>query len=95
MSDIERRFHEHWLGLVQPAEGLVVSIPVLVDAQCAEKLSREAHETFLEEVVDEAGSLRVTDLAHLLESVLDLPPSRFDEGDALPKELSLFVPEGG
>jgi hypothetical protein len=30
----EARFHQEWLGLIQPSEGLVVSIPVLVDAQC-------------------------------------------------------------
>ena len=37
MSDIEKRFHETWLGMVQPIDGLVVSIPVLVDAQCMER----------------------------------------------------------
>jgi hypothetical protein len=35
MSDADRRFHETWLGMVQPIEGLVVSLPVLLDAQCA------------------------------------------------------------
>jgi hypothetical protein len=34
MSDVEAKFHEAWLGMVQPIEGLVVSVPVLVDAQC-------------------------------------------------------------
>ena len=37
MSDIDRTFHETWLGMVQPIDGLVVSIPVLVDAQCMER----------------------------------------------------------
>ena len=32
--DPESRFHAEWLGLVQPVEGLVVSVPVLADAQC-------------------------------------------------------------
>ena len=27
--DLEARFHETWLGMVQPVEGLVVSIPVM------------------------------------------------------------------
>jgi hypothetical protein len=35
-TDIERRFHEEWLGMVQP-EGLVVSIPALLDAQCMQR----------------------------------------------------------
>jgi len=34
MTDLEQRFHETWLGMVQPIEGLVVSVPVLVEAQC-------------------------------------------------------------
>ena len=37
MSDVDRYFHETWLGMVQPVDGLVVSIPVLVDAQCMER----------------------------------------------------------
>ena len=37
MSDADRYFHEVWLGMVQPVDGLVVSIPVLVDAQCMER----------------------------------------------------------
>jgi hypothetical protein len=33
--DADRFFHETWLGLVQPIEGLVFSVPVLADAQIA------------------------------------------------------------
>jgi hypothetical protein len=33
MATPERLFHETWLGMVQPAEGLVVSPPVLERAQ--------------------------------------------------------------
>lgn len=43
MSDAETRYHEHWLGLTQPHEGLLVSVPVLVDAQCVTKLAPETH----------------------------------------------------
>jgi hypothetical protein len=35
--DLHARFHETWLGMVQPVDGLVVSIPVLVEAQCMER----------------------------------------------------------
>jgi hypothetical protein len=42
VSSIDERFHEEWLGLVQPVDGLVVSIPVLVEAQC---MSRQPAET--------------------------------------------------
>ena len=33
MSDLETRFHETWLGMVQPIEGPVVSVPVLAEAK--------------------------------------------------------------
>ena len=33
MSDIDTRYHETWIGLAQPSEGLVVSVPVLVEAE--------------------------------------------------------------
>jgi hypothetical protein len=45
-NDLHTRFHEAWLGLVQPVEGLVVSVPVLVEAQCMERHGPELQETF-------------------------------------------------
>ncbi|MCP4663262.1 MAG: hypothetical protein GY856_48335, partial [bacterium] len=48
MSDAATRFHEDWLGRVQPLEGLVVSIPILVDAQCDVRRSAEFHRRFVE-----------------------------------------------
>ena len=60
MSDADKRFHEQWIGMVQPSEGLVVSLPVLVDAQCAEKQPRELHQAFLACLEEDAtGRLRV------------------------------------
>ena len=35
--DAHTQFHETWLGMVQPVEGLVVSIPVLVEAQTMDR----------------------------------------------------------
>lgn len=92
MSDQEKRFHEQWLGMVQPAEGLVVSVPVLVDAQCMEKLPRELHVRFLEHLVEDERGQRVADLRGLLADVLELGADRFDEEP--PREVSLYVPEG-
>ena len=43
-----RYFHETWLGMVQPTEGLVVSIPALLEADCFEKRLVEDHRAFLE-----------------------------------------------
>jgi N-6 DNA Methylase len=95
MSDADKRFHEQWLGMAQPTEGLVVSLPVLVEAQCMEKLPREVHVRFLEELVQDADErLRIGSLRSVLTRVLELGPERFDDEDALPKELQLYVPEG-
>lgn len=42
--DAHSQFHEAWLGMVQPTEGLVVSVPVLVEAQCMERHGPELQE---------------------------------------------------
>ncbi|HEX9619384.1 MAG TPA: DNA methyltransferase, partial [Polyangiaceae bacterium] len=94
MTDADRHFHEQWLGMAQPSEGLVVSLPVLVDAQCVEKLPREAHVRFLVELVEDGETQRIASLPGVLEHVLELAAERFDERDAIQKEVSLYVPEG-
>lgn len=94
MSDADRRFHDQWLGMVQPSEGLLVSLPVLIDAQCAEKLPRDAHVRFLEQLAEDEGRYRLRELSPLLGGVLDLGHDRFDDQNAIPKEVSLYVPEG-
>jgi len=33
MSDADNGFHEQRLGMAKPSEGLVVSVPVLVDVE--------------------------------------------------------------
>ena len=35
MRDRDIEFHKKWIGLAQPMEGLVFSVPVLADAQIA------------------------------------------------------------
>ena len=44
--DLHTRFHEAWLGMVQPVDGLVVSIPVLDKAQCMERHGPELQQRF-------------------------------------------------
>jgi hypothetical protein len=97
----DHHFHETWLGMVQP-DGLVVSVPVLVDAQCARRLPLEVHRHFLELCPPLDPRHRgpgdppraIADLAAFLADLLDLTPDLYDIGDALPDELSLWVPEG-
>jgi hypothetical protein len=100
MSDLERRFHETWLGMVQPVDGLVVSIPVLVDAQCMERQTPEVQRKLLELCPatreGEAGpeGFRIVALGRVFSELLGFGAELFDRGDALPEALSLYVPEG-
>src|SRR5688572_25818135 len=101
MGTPERAFHETWLGMVQPAEGLVVSPPVLERAQCVGRRPK-AVQSLLDELCTPEKSekpgkkepARVQSLPELLERLLGLSRDLFDEGAALPASLSLYVPEG-
>ena len=100
MSDVDRKFHETWLGMVQPVDGLVVSIPVLVDAQCAERQPPHVQQTLLSlcpptrkgEVGAEGYA--ISDISKFLSELLGYSPDAFESGDAIPEALSLYVPEG-
>lgn len=100
MSDVDRYFHEVWLGMVQPVDGLVVSIPVLVDAQCMERQPPNVQQKLLElcpstrEGEGGAEGFAIADLGRFFSEFLGLGPELFDVGDALPEPLSLYVPEG-
>lgn len=100
MSDVDRRFHETWLGLVQPVDGLVVSIPVLIDAQCAERQTPHVQAKLVElcpptrqgETGPEGHT--IASLTRLFSELLGYAEDAFDRQDALPEALSLYVPEG-
>jgi hypothetical protein len=98
MSDVEIDFHKTWLGFVQPVEGLVFSIPVLVDAGCMERkpvvLQQRLRELAPLVGEDPGAARQFADLDRLLTEILDLTPDLFDRGDAIPADLSLYVPEG-
>ena len=95
MTDPATRFHETWLGMVQPSEGLVVSVPVLLDAQCMEKQDRSVQEALLACTDRDAeGRAYVPNLPQLLQQVLGLTPDLFDTPESQPKPLRLYVPEG-
>jgi hypothetical protein len=105
MSEIERRFHEEWLGMVQPTDGLVVSIPVLVDKQCMMRNGPALQQVLREQcprrptAYDKDWVAAIADLPAFLAAVLELQPESFDgradgAGAELPEALSLWVPEG-
>jgi hypothetical protein len=98
MSDVEIDFHKTWLGFVQPVEGLVFSIPVLVDAGCMERkpvaLQQRLRELAQPVSPDPGAARQFHDLDQLLAEILGLTPDLFDRGESLPADLSLYVPEG-
>ncbi len=90
MSDVERRFHELWLGMAQPYEGLVVSVPVLVDAGVLHRHPPDEQARLVSFVGEEAPC--ITDHARFFREYLGYPADAFDT--QLPEELKLDVVEG-
>lgn len=105
MSQAERKYHESWMGMVQPIDGLVFSVPVLVDAQVMDRTGSIERQERLLAVCDEGEGDADDDegrlflgVEGLLFDVLGYRASDFDrageDGKGLPEELSLWVPEG-
>lgn len=102
VNNAARFFHETWLGMVQPTEGLVVSIPALLEADASERLSADEHRVFTQLLVQgDDGKPRLADLRGFLSECLAWGDADgggqggdFEDGQALPPELSLFVSEG-
>jgi len=97
MSDVEREFHETWLGMVQPIDGLVVSVPVLVEAQCMQRQPPATQQRLVElcpPISKKDTTREIRDLGQFLTEILGLTPDLWDSGDAIPDDLSLYVPEG-
>lgn len=88
MTDVERRYHEAWLGLAQPIEGLVVSLPVLLDAQCMQRLPLSEQQRF--KALLEGGELR--DVTRFLSETLGYTEGLWTR--EVPSGLGLDVVEG-
>jgi Eco57I restriction-modification methylase/MmeI, target recognition domain len=96
-KDRDTRFHEEWLGLAQPIEGLVFSVPVLADAQIAPEIRSELSALFDSHLTDgENGSPRLRSTPQFFREFLgfDQPGMLVPRGE-LPKELSFYAQEGG
>lgn len=92
--DADRIFHETWLGLAQPIEGLVFSVPVLAEAQIAPAARPEITTQIraqCEQLPSESLALR--SVRRFFESFLgyDMPASLI-ERDLLP---TFYAPESG
>jgi hypothetical protein len=96
--------------MVQPIEGLVVSVPVLVDSQCLHRHPPTFQKEFLSllEPIDEKRpttkavkaddekviNQRYADLETFLEKALGWTKDLYDSQSNLAPDLSLYVPEG-
>jgi hypothetical protein len=98
MSDAARAFHREWLGMAQPIEGLVLSIPALIEADCFSRQPAEKHREFVALLRELPG----TDAASP-ERSLSQPREFFRHTlgwdhagytEELPEGLSLYIPEG-
>ncbi|MBZ4372049.1 type IIL restriction-modification enzyme MmeI [Corallococcus sp. AS-1-6] len=89
-GDVERRYHQTWMGMAQPIEGLVVSIPVLEDAQCMQRLPVSAQSRFI--LLAGRESPRVTDVPRFLREVLGFSDDDFVT--EFPEDLRLDIAEG-
>ncbi len=94
--DADRIFHETWLGLAQPIEGLVFSVPVLADAQIAPAARPEITAQVraqLAELASElpSGALALQSVRRFFEAFLGYDaPGMLVARDALP---SFYAPE--
>lgn len=63
-NDAERRFHEHWLGLVSPPKASSSRIPVLVEpSACSARVAKSKRCTISEAQASELGQIRPIDCA--------------------------------
>jgi hypothetical protein len=96
VKDRDVRFHEQWLGLAQPIEGLVFSVPVLADAQIASEVPPELSSLFEARLLDATDPPRLRGLEPFLRDFLGYDqPGMLVRREALPSEIAFYAPEGG
>ncbi len=96
-TDAQVRFHQEWLGLAQPYEGLVFSVPVLADAQITPQVGADLTTRFRRALVQPEGeeSGHIGALPAFFAEFLEYS----QEGalilrDELPQELHFYAQEG-
>ena len=94
--DAQERFHWEWLGMAQPVEGLVFSVPVLADAQITPEYKPSTTREFIEALgaSDDEDAIGVRDLEGFLERYLKFDASMRIARDALPESLHFYAEEG-
>lgn len=95
MKDRDVLFHEKWLGLAQPIDGLVFSVPVLADAQIAPEIPVELSTLFATHV-DTTGAPRIRSVERFFREFLGYDQKgMLVPRNELPAELSFYATEGG
>lgn len=92
----ERRFHQEWLGYVQPV-GLVVAPAALVNAGVYPDVRAAARQVTLDTlaVSDDAGERTIDDFVRLARELFEWQPGDLVPADELPGVLSIPLPEYG
>jgi hypothetical protein len=95
-NDAQTRFHEEWLGLAQPYEGLVFSVPALSDAQIVPQVTADLTTRFRRTLVLPAGdgAGRFGDLATFFETFLGFSSRALVRRADLPDAYSFYAQEG-
>lgn len=95
MRDADIEFHKEWLGLAQPVEGLVFSVPVLADAQITPKVRPTLTAELQAHLQDTDHGLALRDVRSFFTGFLGY--SRLGmliARDDLPSAISFYAPEG-
>jgi hypothetical protein len=95
VKDRDLLFHKQWLGLAQPIEGLVFSLPVLADAQIAPDVRAELSAAFADHLAPQETP-RIQSVERFFREFLGYSePGMLVPRAELPGELSFYAPEGG
>ncbi|MCA9677592.1 MAG: hypothetical protein KC464_21395 [Myxococcales bacterium] len=94
--DPMERFHDEWLGMVQPIDGLVVSKPALIEAQVARPDDRTLRDRYLAHLTTaDPAHAAIASLPGFCADLLGLGPDRWLEADALGDGFRLAIPDTG
>jgi MmeI, target recognition domain/Eco57I restriction-modification methylase len=95
VRDADEKFHKEWLGLAQPIEGLVFSIPALADAQIAPRVRPSITAEFEEQLEETNRGPAVRDVRAFFEQFLGYArPGMLIAREELPDSLSFQAQEG-
>ncbi|WP_437718196.1 DNA methyltransferase [Sorangium sp. So ce448] len=94
MNDRDVLFHKKWLGLAQPIEGLVFSVPALADAQIAPEERPELSAAFEAQITGDPPRIRSLE-AFFRDFLGYASPGMLAPRAELPAELSFYAAEGG